>query len=1280
MSGTVVYGVSISSTHRWQDPHVTFAVITRNFHANARRHGKVSPTLIVFAVLTIALVAGVFAWLRKSEFVDPNPAASLPSGDSAAAISTDDLLALTRSAIASTENLESEKAANDWQKILEARPDDFSAARNLALSRLLILDGLSSVVTNPSSDPKVVTETRKRLPAAIEAARTSIDNSAASDPDKLLATWMSTRVDLHEADLIPALAKSIRLKVIESISQRVFSDQASDPGMMKLGGVLIDTLDELNDPIDGLPANIASKASGTLATLSNAHRDNLYFAIRAARLGIDQKSKESAVYVERTGDLAQAIMPSLARDTKAIGKTPEELIEDIAKSIESGQWDKASGAMSLWFNVLNGTELVKTDRKRAGPHPLDVLSLQGLRELSATLVKNSPVEKNPSELKFEIKTIGQGSFKSLVAVDADLDLKTDLAAIDADNQLHLWRQSDGQFALVDKTELGGQFTGMLVADLFIVDSSYRPRADRGENADAGSAARHNTLLHLVVFGTDGVRLVQLDGRPDADTALTLIQEETGLGDLKNVLAAVAGDFEADGDIDLIFSTDDGLRGFVNRGNRTFFEIPIDDKPFTEPPTGFSIGDIDRDLDLDVLTIHGKSGRLGRLENLLHLQFRCELFDQIEPIADVSSIAIEDIDGDVAWDLIASGSQESRLIMGRTETMGSWDVDETIVVKQLASVQSVGDLNNDSYLEVVASGETVQIATVGFSGLASVQSLDARDCKNLVVDQFSGDSSLDLAWIQSDGVQTAINQTASTGHHLDVRFKGIDDNASGRVNHFAIGSVVEARFGPHYRAQIVTRPSTHFGIDGFETVDVRAILPNGLTQSVANVTADQTLEEEQVLKGSCPYLYAYDGQTMQFVTDCLWAAPLGLQSTRDTVVPDRPWEYLKIDGTNIRPRKNTYDFRITEELWEVAYFDQVEMMAIDHPADTEVWTNEKVGPDFIATPTTFVFDKKNKRQVHSAKDTDGNDVSDQLRLTDRNYVKGFDYRLRQGLCPPHHVDITFNETIDQNASDKIYLVMNGWILPTDTSLNIQIDQNPSLPSAQYPSLWVPDAKADGGWREAIAYMGFPGGKTKTIVVDVTEVANRSDLRFRIATSAQIYWDSAEMVVQSESTDVVEQPMQLVRAEVDRHGFSRPIRSAMGPDRYAYDQTSMEEKWPPLSGPRTQFGDCTPLLEQWDDQMVVIASGDEIRMQFQMPLRDLPAGWVRDFVMHNVGWDKDADLNTLEGQSTLPLPYRTMSAYPPPADQTIQSADQLSKNQNHLTRTTSMRSFWRRGGKD
>ena len=40
------------------------------------------------------------------------------------------------------------------------------------------------------------------------------------------------------------------------------------------------------------------------------------------------------------------------------------------------------------------------------------------------------------------------------------------------------------------------------------------------------------------------------------------------------------------------------------------------------------------------------------------------------------------------------------------------------------------------------------------------------------------------------------------------------------------------------------------------------------------------------------------------------------------------------------RDGRYEVRITEELSEVSYLDQVELIAVDHPAGTEIFTNEK----------------------------------------------------------------------------------------------------------------------------------------------------------------------------------------------------------------------------------------------------------------------------------------------------------------------------------------------------
>ena len=307
------------------------------------------------------------------------------------------------------------------------------------------------------------------------------------------------------------------------------------------------------------------------------------------------------------------------------------------------------------------------------------------------------------------------------------------------------------------------------------------------------------------------------------------------------------------------------------------------------------------------------------------------------------------------------------------------------------------------------------------------------------------------------------------------------------------------------------------------------------------------------------------------------------------------------------------------------------------------------------------------------------MTEKLAVGDRNFVQGFDRRLRQGLCKPHWIDLDFGDVDFGDA--KAFLVLRGWILPTDTSLNIQIDQNPDLGPVEFPSVWVPETKATkprsaamGGWRKVIPFMGFPGGKTKTIVVDVTDVMNRDDPRLRIRTSAQIYWDSAQIAVQKEPVEFRSHDVELLAAEVGFHGFSLPIREdATRPERYDYQRASTIPRWPPLRGSLTRLGDCTEMIRQWDDSMVVISSGDEIRLRFSLPDAPIPEGWQRDFVFHSVGWDKDADLNTLSGQSTGPLPYREMTRYPPPAGARSGQLEEL--NGQHLQRYQAFRSACR-----
>jgi hypothetical protein len=81
---------------------------------------------------------------------------------------------------------------------------------------------------------------------------------------------------------------------------------------------------------------------------------------------------------------------------------------------------------------------------------------------------------------------------------------------------------------------------------------------------------------------------------------------------------------------------------------------------------------------------------------------------------------------------------------------------------------------------------------------------------------------------------------------------------------------------------------------------------------------------------------------------------------------------------------------------------------------------------------------------------------------------------------------------------------------------------------------------------------------------------------------------------------------------------------------------------------------------------MTSGDEIVLRFKVPNEPLAQGWKRDFVLHSVGWDKDADANTLAGQGSLPLPFSSQQSYPPPAEQAFEADEVWREHAETLSR--------------
>jgi hypothetical protein len=241
------------------------------------------------------------------------------------------------------------------------------------------------------------------------------------------------------------------------------------------------------------------------------------------------------------------------------------------------------------------------------------------------------------------------------------------------------------------------------------------------------------------------------------------------------------------------------------------------------------------------------------------------------------------------------------------------------------------------------------------------------------------------------------------------------------------------------------------------------------------------------------------------------------------------------------------------------------------------------------------------------------------------------------------------------------------------LNVAISQNPDLPQPKPPALLVPDGD---GWREALPFMGFPGGKTKTIAVDLTGLLATGDSRLRISTNLELCWDEVFFTVDESAVEMRQTELSLRDADLHFRGFSRVVHHAgHGPEHFLYDQVTTAPKWPPMQGRFTRLGDVTELVRQRDDRLVVLAAGDEMTLRFETPAADPPAGWKRDFLLYSVGWDKDANLCTVVGDVVEPLPFASMRTYPPgPDDRPPDTTEYRQYLRDDQTRTQNG-AFWR-----
>jgi hypothetical protein len=289
-------------------------------------------------------------------------------------------------------------------------------------------------------------------------------------------------------------------------------------------------------------------------------------------------------------------------------------------------------------------------------------------------------------------------------------------------------------------------------------------------------------------------------------------------------------------------------------------------------------------------------------------------------------------------------------------------------------------------------------------------------------------------------------------------------------------------------------------------------------------------------------------------------------------------------------------------------------------------------------------------VTGAWDGTGRDVTGLVTARDGRYLDTFALGRYQGVAASEHaVEFTLG---DVPADGPVWLLAYGWIYPTDSSINVAIGQGRLAP----PSGLALDAQdASGQWRTVRADLGFPAGKQKTIMVDVSDVA-RTATRLRLRTNLEIYWDWLGHAAGRDAAGIRTTRLDASLADLGYRGYSQTSNiGPRGPEVPRYSAlANIGQRWRDLEGYHTRFGDVRELLAGIDDRYVIMNAGDELRFGFDA-LPPPAAGWTRDFVLIGDGWVKDGDYNTSFSRTVGPLPTHARSEYVMPPDGPALEAD-------------------------
>jgi hypothetical protein len=393
---------------------------------------------------------------------------------------------------------------------------------------------------------------------------------------------------------------------------------------------------------------------------------------------------------------------------------------------------------------------------------------------------------------------------------------------------------------------------------------------------------------------------------------------------------------------------------------------------------------------------------------------------------------------------------------------------------------------------------------------------------------------------------------------------------------------------------------------------------GLTYQVGNYV--------RTAPTSCPELYAWNGTAYSYAADVNdgtgWLGFLEYFNPDGSMVfsYNYPYDYIKLDSTQLQSLNGFYNMQIAEDTNEIFYLDSAKLLAVDHPADTDVFS----------TKSTFVYDLTGQGTIYclssdltipvSAVNGEGQNVLPQISKLDGAFTTANRWTW-------NNLTLNLGNLAGAKNIDLVVAARTEWPSTSAGGENfMSYADKPGVMPSPPPNMQV--IAANGTWVNVPQDREFPIPATtdQTFVVNLTDLFPTNNFMLRI----NYYQD-----IQFDYIGVSTSPQQ------DMNVYTLTPSSADLTQAYVPNSTS--------SGALTRYGDVTSLVRSSDNEFVIGRQGDVVSIQFPADLPPVPKGWVRDYIVVANCWFKGDGLPYVPF-TVDPLPFQTMTSFPYPSNET------------------------------